>query len=483
MFWDSLVANGSDSGEASWTQELGWTGKALGSLSSSVALDGIDIDPPGSGIEALDAGIQSLDGPLDFWNGFVKDLVWDETGTARIALVDDASPEIRVAQPAGGAWDTEASDFSPSSSSNATQLKLLYDGFRTVFMWIAQDPTDDRSDTSVISTIYSINSEENNYWALMPDRVEDDDDDFHALNPFSNGMTRVFDAATDLQGTVLAVYISKHSDELTVSCSTLAKNCQYRLYASVQGPDGLWAGPMPLDDLYRSTKTTTTFAQESDETFSSGSDLDYSATEPGLEFATPRVAYLGDGRFLVVAVISDYTTTTAPVTKIFSRTYTVGSGWDTSSDTIEIDEFDHVENDSESFSTYRPVNEIQLASNGSGGALLLAQITDPDSDANQGEAAERTWVHATYHYVDGSGWTAQETFENEVPCPAVAQQDATDTATDYITGCGFAKMEAAYFANGEAVVVFPMPMSSATNPVILGLYGAELTDSLLEESE
>jgi hypothetical protein len=470
VFWD--FDGGTGSGEATWTSDAGFTDLRTGSVDASDVAS-IDINPNGSGFQARDSGLQSFDAPFDLWNGFTKELAWDGSGNVRLARLNVSNePWVQVAPPISGAWTTEASDFNPDGAATpSSQLKLLFDGYRTVLLWIAQNPTASRSVTSTAtSRLYTIHSDDTTYWDASTSSVPDT----QALNPLSNSLTRAFDAATDQAGTVVAVYLSKHSDETAVACSTLAKFCATRLYASVQSPNGLWTGPMPLDEVFQLSKTTTTYAQDSDDTFTVGANLNFSASQPGLQFSTPRVVYLGEDRFLVTAVISDYSDPDAPVTRIFSRAYTVGGGWDATSETFLVDEFTHEESTLGGQVTYRPVNEITLASNGQGGALLVAQITNPDSEYNQGDAETREWVHVTYFYTDGEGWSEQLSIPDERPCPALAFQDSGAPNSSYLTACPYIKQEAAVFPNWESVIVFPMPTNSSISPLRLGLYSVEL---------
>jgi hypothetical protein len=496
LFWDLDDSSGSDSAEATWREDTGWGSRVTGSLSEAgTTLEGIDLDQ-GSGTLELFDGVaatdaQSYDGAFDLWNGSIKDLIWDASGRARVAILNAGAPEVRLADPSSAEWGIEAADFSPSSSALSPQLRLIDDGFRTVLLWIAGDPFEDRTSPATTSKLYAMNSDEtSDFWkigATAVDHATASPNDAHALNRFSNGLTRAFSAATDRQGTIVAVYISKHSDELAVTCSSLAANCDFRLYASVQSPNGLWTGPMPLDEAFVTKKKTTTYAQESEDDFD-GSDptlnLDFSAVQPGLEFATPQVTYIGNGKFLVAAVLSDYTTTDAPETIVFSRVYTVGAGWDATSATLQVDDAiaHSAHPDTDVFSTYRPVNEIKLASNQEGQAVLLMQVTDPDS-SDQGDPELRTWIHQAYIYQDGSGWSDPEAFPDEIPCPALANQDPDDDGTLYLTGCAYGRMELAQLTGGESVAVFSAPDSTNGNPLRLGLFGSELREYIIAEEE
>ncbi len=493
VFWDFANAPNPASGEASWSTSGGWASEKTGTLTDgATTVDGLDLDEGSGTLEAFDNGgsalEQSLDSSvLDLWNGVTKDLIWDASGQARLAVLNGGVPEVRAASPASNTWSVEASGFTPAATPKATQVRLIDDGFRTVLMWVAQDPLEDRVSPGVTSKLYAINSDETaDIWqASTTTQVGDDDNDLHALNPTSNSMTRAFSAATDQQGTIVSVFLSRHSDELSISCSSQALNCDFRMYASVQSPDGLWTGPTPVDESFALTKSTTTYAQKAEDFFNGSTPvLQYSAKEPGLQFATPQVAYLGDGRFLVVGVISDYTDTDAPVTRIFSRAYTVGSGWDPESDILQVgDDFAHVADaDTEIFNTYRPVNELKLAANGAGHAVLLTQITDPDDTEVQGDGETRTWVHAAYSYSPTDGWGDQELFGDEIPCPALANQDPASDSDVYITGCGYGRMEAAVLEGGESVVVFPAPASTVGNPLHLGLFGSEKIEAFRAEA-
>lgn|GEM_PF-6904584 len=498
LFWDLGDSSGADSAEATWRSDTGWGSRVEASLSEAVpTLEGIDLGQGAGTLELFDgvaaADAQSYDGAFDLWNGSVKDLIWDSAGRARVAILNAGAPEIRIADPSSDPWAVEAAGFAPNTLASplSPQLRLIDDGFRSVLLWIAGDPFVDRTSPATTSKLYAMNSDETAaFWKLLATDVDDataSPNDAHALNRFSNGLTRAFSAATDRQGTIVAVYIARHSDELSVTCSSLALNCDFRLYASVQSPSGLWTGPMPLDEAFVTNKKTTTYAQEAEDDFDGSDptlDLDFSAVQPGLEFATPQVTYIGSGKFLVAAVLSDYTTTDAPETIVFSRVYTVGSGWDETSATLQVDDAiaHSAHPDTEVFSTYRPINEIKLASNQEGQAVLLMQVTDPDS-SDQGDPELRTWIHQAYIYQDGSGWSDPEVFLDEIPCPALANQNPDDDSVLYLTGCAYGRMELAQLTGGESVAVFSAPDSTDGNPLRLGLFGSELREYIIAEEE
>ncbi|MBL7714708.1 MAG: hypothetical protein JNL01_04515 [Bdellovibrionales bacterium] len=239
-----------------------------------------------------------------------------------------------------------------------------------------------------------------------------------------------FSAATDGQGNVIAAMIMKHPTIAASSCSTSAAGCNYRAYAAVRNTLGQWLAPAQIDTGLTASVTTH---------YQPPTTPQYSATR---DFSTPGIAYLGSGRFLMAYGYTDVTNLAQRVGAIQSRGYTIGGGWDATPQSIGATILAGAQTN-----LYRSANELKMVSDGQGSALLAVQSVIPS--ANNYVPWGREMGFQFYRYAN-EAWL-------DGTAPYQSWDHGIYGCSVKWSPCGLAKMEAALFPNGEAVVVFPAP--------------------------
>lgn len=251
-----------------------------------------------------------------------------------------------------------------------------------------------------------------------------------------------FSAAADGQGNIITAMIMKHPTIAPTSCSTSAAGCNYRAYAAVRNTLGQWLAPAQIDTGLSASVTTHYQPPPS-------AGGQYAATR---DYSTPGIAYLGSGRFLMAYGYTDVTNLAARVGAIQSRGYTIGGGWDATTQTIGSQILSGAQTN-----LYRTANELKMVSDGNGNAILAVHAVIPS--INNFTAWGRAMGYQFYRFSDEiwvDGASPYQSWDHGVAgCPIKWSP------------CGSAKMEAALFSSGEAVVVFPAPADATATQMRL----------------
>lgn len=246
-----------------------------------------------------------------------------------------------------------------------------------------------------------------------------------------NGDLQAFNAATDGRGTVVVAYID---DDPSVSCaSTAAGECNMRLFGAVRTAGGGWSAPLRLDESFNASLTS--FYQN--------------GGTAGKEYADPAVAYVGNGKFIVVFTLTDID---ADVNGLYARTYTVGKGWSPSTEVL----FEgSLAVDVDNTNQYRLVNDVRLATDRQGKAAIVLSYLVTDDTA----VADRELGIAVVRYTAEDGVIdAVAMAHDEAVCPV----DPSDPAS-----CHLRRFDASLFSSGEIVVVFEGPESPGSTDMRL----------------
>ncbi|MCI0543991.1 MAG: hypothetical protein L0Z49_06030, partial [Actinobacteria bacterium] len=247
----------------------------------------------------IEGSSTTLDDTLGY--GHLSDFTWDgETGY--FVYRDESTNDLIIRKFEGGEWQT----LDTPDSGDPEVVTATYNGYVPITVW--EDDGELKSAAPV----------------LDPDGTFDDSDWPGATLTAVPSTTHI-DAASDDRGNTVVVFLDD-LDPLP-TCSTEADPpfgdsdddedyCKTRVFGMVRNVLGAWAGPTVLDDDF-TVENTLHFDETSDEDFH--------------QWSYPRVVYLSDGVFLLVFSITDAVARTSGV---YSKTYTVGTGWSAGYDTI-----------------------------------------------------------------------------------------------------------------------------------------------------
>jgi alpha-tubulin suppressor-like RCC1 family protein len=290
---------------------------------------------------------------------------------------------------------------------------------------------------------------------------------FAEISTLSTGDVKSMSAATDGEGNVVVVFLQTDPGFVaaptgTISTPYTVRGNDVRVYAAMRGADGTWTGPTRIDDAARFSVDTTTVFQDAWGRASSSQ----SSITGGIEYPTPAVAYLGSGRFLAAFAMTDLANSKS---SIYTRGYSVGSGWDSADQIAVLDTLKL--NASTTIEAYRFANDLFMTGNGEGDALLVAHVvvpSDDGSDVTLHNYGMKSYIYST----DNGGW--QDKFSQLIPSSICrASADFPAVGDPYL--CWGLKPQGMIFPGGEAVVVFPAPAgSTGTSATELRLYSTEL---------
>jgi hypothetical protein len=289
---------------------------------------------------------------------------------------------------------------------------------------------------------------------------------FEALTFTPPARSYPFGAAADGNGDVVAAYLSDLNPAPTGPVTqSIPPTCHAstRLFGSVRTASGTWTGPTRLDSQF-STQTTSMFQQSGTvlpnfPTGDTGPEPGCGTTNVvgGIDFATPAVAYIGGGRFMVAFPMTDNLAHTGG---IYVRGYTVGTGWDPTTVTLDLQPLGGVSDQ------YRYANELVAGSDGQGDVVLVAQYVLPSPDstgtAPGGDtAALRAYGYKVWTFNSSGGWSQPTLFQGNLSCPAPTASQVT--LKNY--RCWSLKPQAVIFPTGETIVAMPAPdpYNSGTN--------------------
>lgn len=290
---------------------------------------------------------------------------------------------------------------------------------------------------------------------------------FAQVDTLSTGDVKSMSAATDGQGNVVVVFLQTDPGFViaptgTISTAYTIRGNDVRVFAAMRGASGIWTGPTRIDDAARfSTDTTTVFQDAWGRVSASQANI-----TGGIEYPTPAVTYLGEGRFLAAFAMTDLV---ASKSSIYTRGYSVGSGWDSASQIGLLDSLKL--NSATTIEAYRFANDLFMTGNGQGDALLVAHVVVPSDDGS--DVTLHNYGMKSYIYSrDNGGWLSQ--YSQLIPSSICrASADFPDLGDPYL--CWGLKPQGMIFPGGEAVVVFPAPASATgTGASKLRLYSTEL---------
>jgi len=230
-----------------------------------------------------------------------------------------------------------------------------------------------------------------------------------------------FSAAADASGNVVVVFVQKKNPAPVCSGTTTpaTSGCEYRVFASMRGATGVWTGPTQLDGGILDETTSTVYQAN--------------ATSGGVDYPTPSVAYLGDGIFMAAFPMIN---TSAHTGAVYVRTYNVGRGWDSKNTTLDSSGITGTADQ------YRVVNDLKLATDGAGNAVLaLHRITTDNATV-----ANRSYGHKVYLYKDG-GWDGGTVLTGYTGC--------------LTTACKNPKLQTGMFENGQILLIGPAAASAS----------------------
>lgn len=248
-----------------------------------------------------------------------------------------------------------------------------------------------------------------------------------------------FSMATDTSGNTLVTFIQKNPAASACDTSTtpITRKCAYRVFSTFHSIGDTWTGPTQLDDPTLFASTSTTLFQDTGAVESTVAADDAG----GITYPTPQVAYLGSDIFLAAFPMTD---TSAGTSGLYSRTFTVGAGWDRTTTTVESTAID-----TDSAEAYRVVNDLHLATDQDGNAMLSTQVV-LDADDNS-DATLRSYGFRFHPYQQGA-WKTAETTDDAYAC---AGPSALPVVGTYF--CWGLKARGAVFYGGESTVVFEAP--------------------------
>ncbi|MBY0469618.1 hypothetical protein K2X30_00515 [bacterium] len=234
----------------------------------------------------------------------------------------------------------------------------------------------------------------------------------------TSGNSSGFAVDSDGHGNVVVAFLQDQT--LQAACQGVSQ-CQARVVAYSRTATGVWSGPFQVDSDSAILYTT---------------GYQNGAVVGGQNYATPGVAYVGNGKFVVTYTLLDYTTASAPVSQVRSRGFTVNGTWETNSTLVESVALNGSDQ-------YRMVNELKFAGDLNGAAVLVLQKVL--STANGTTAATRSYGYTMYAYYAGKGWAAPYEVASLPGC----------AAADPL--CSNLNLQSVVFPSGEAVVVVPAP--------------------------
>ncbi len=230
-----------------------------------------------------------------------------------------------------------------------------------------------------------------------------------------------FSAATDGEGNVVTVFLQKDS-LYQGACSSAAPGCEYRVFASVRGPENSWSGPTPLDGALSIVQSTVYWDEDS-----------FTPYAPG-------IAYLGknDENQSVFMATYSRTDATSWISRVYSRLFVVaGGGWGADTDYQVVDESDG------SGSILRGTHSMHLAGSGTGHAVLSLHHRDAGPLVDGGVRL--------YRYHPATGWSSN-----------------TDLASHCgLGGCATLKPQGHVFENGQGNVLFPVLTTDGSGKIEL----------------
>jgi hypothetical protein len=257
------------------------------------------------------------------------------------------------------------------------------------------------------------------------------DSNFHEVTElsFSSDPKLVrFAATSDSGGNTAVAWIQKSPSIANSACaretSSLPRtiNCDYRLYAAVRTAAGSWQGPTQIDSDYTGLSARTTLYQDA---YASSPNGDGTALG-GTEYASPTLAAVGEGQFLIPYVILN---TQALSSELRVRSYRVGTGWSATSTLLSQGTYT-------SDYAFRHVNELKIFGNPTAkSAILLGQKFTTSSADDYGIYG---WV-----YSSTSGWGTAGKLHPGLGCDPL------------VSSCAHPAFQGVMLDTGEAIVVFP----------------------------
>jgi alpha-tubulin suppressor-like RCC1 family protein len=382
---------------------------------------------------------------------------WGENGSGQLGdtTTVDSANAVQVSLPTGPTL---------SSISASANVSAVVTSQGQVLCWGSNASGQCHGDNALVSTGVPLEIAASADQAV---RATASTDSFAQFATLSTGDVKAMSAATDGAGNVVVTFLQVDPDFVTAPTGTIStpyvvRGNDVRVFAAMRGADGTWTGPTRLDDASKFSSDTTTVFQDA---WGRASNSLANITG-GIEYATPVVSYIGEGRFLAAFALTNLV---ASRSAIYVRGFTVGTGWDPASQIFVLDALNL--DSSTTLEAYRYANDLFMTGNGQGDALLVAHVVVPSDDGSD-VTLHNYGMKAFVYSRDQGGWRpdAQQLIPSSI-CRASADWPA---AIGDPFRCWGLKPHGMIFPGAEAVVVFPAPAgTSDTDATRLRLYSTE----------